>query len=41
VNDRNEIKKEIRKIMGAAYGMVAVGVLAIALVVWGAARLSG
>jgi hypothetical protein len=41
VNDRNEIKKEIRKIMGASYLMLAVGAVVVAAVVYGAVRLIG
>jgi len=39
VNDRAEIKKEIRNIMKGAYGVLAITVAAAALVVWGAVRL--
>lgn len=39
VNDRAEIKQEIRKIMLGAYGMLAGTVAAAALVIYGAVRL--
>jgi hypothetical protein len=41
VNDRNEIKKEIRNIMMASYAMLAVSAAVIAGIVYGAARLLG